>query len=133
MEEALKAEGLYTALPLYERFIGKAERDAASSDDFAGKGKSFPILKPGDVMAAVRSIGRAGSGNLGPSGIKARIISIAKRKGWTKYLPKSWRGDDSAKEAGKPARAGLSLIEAACSLDPIVRLSEAAGGSKNVP
>jgi len=102
MEESFKTEKLYTSLPLYERFISKNERDNASADDFAGKGKSFPILKPEDVMAAVRSMGRAGSGNLGPSGIKARIMAIAKRKGWTKYLPKSWQGDGEAKES-KPA------------------------------
>lgn len=100
MEEAYKRDGLYTGLPLYERFIGKKERDAASEDDFAGKGKSFPILQPGDVSAAVHAMGRAGEKNVGTSTLKSRIIAIAKRKGWTKYLPKTWQGDSaSAAEA----------------------------------
>ncbi len=129
MEAAFKAEKLYDALPLYERFISKAERDKASADDFAGKGKSFPILQPGDVMAAVRSIGRAGSGNLGPSGIKSRIIAIAKRKGWEKYLPKSWRDTSASESAGVVSRetgetGALVLVEGAATLETI-RLQEA--------
>jgi hypothetical protein len=100
MEEAFKRERLYTSLPLYERFISKAERDKADAEDFAGKGKSFPILQPGDVQAAVHAMGRAGEKNVGTSTLKSRIIAIAKRKGWTKYLPKAWRGDSaSASEA----------------------------------
>jgi hypothetical protein len=132
MEEAFKAEKLYDKLPLYERFIGKAERDSADSSDFAGKGKSFPILKPGDVMAAVRSMGRAGAANLKPTGIKARIIAIAKRKGWTKYLPKAWQagGDDSSSadtsESTSTRTLGLlALTESAAMLETIV-LTEAA-------
>ena len=100
MTERFKAAKLYTALPLYERFISKGERDKADGESFAGKGKSFPILKPGDVMAAVRSMGRAGSDNYGVAQLKANIIRIAKAKGWTSELPKSWQGDEkAAKEA----------------------------------
>ena len=50
MEESHKRNRIYTELPLYERFISKAERDKADSADFAGKNKSFPILKASDVM-----------------------------------------------------------------------------------
>lgn len=85
-----------TDWPLRERFISKSERDAASASDFAGKGRSFPILKPSDVMAAVRSIGRGVAGGQSASSLKARIKAIAKRKGWTKYLPKAWQTDSSA-------------------------------------
>jgi hypothetical protein len=123
MESAFKAETLYTSLPLYERFIGKKERDAASSDDFAGKGKSFPILKPEDVTAAAANIGRAGPGNMGPSGIKARIIAIAKRKGaeFVAKLPKAWKdGGDSAKESAQGATAGMRLVESAATTEAIV-------------
>ena len=96
MEESMKTANLYQGgLPLYERFISKAERDKADESDFAGKGKSFPILKPGDVQAAVHAMGRAGSSNLGMSALKARIIAIAKKKGWTSELPKSWQGTDA--------------------------------------
>lgn len=122
MEESLKSEKLYSGLPLYERFITKAERDKATADDFAGKGRSFPILKPEDVTAAARSIGRAGSGNLGPSGLKSRIIAIAKRKGWEKYLPKAWQ-DSSSQESRvsrgtKPGQ--IVLTESASCLETIV-------------
>lgn len=101
MTEALKQGGIYTDLPVYERYISKDERDRADAGDFAGKGKSFPILKPEDVGAAVHAMGRAGSNNLGPSGLKARITAIAKRKGWTSSLPKSWQagGDPKSTEA----------------------------------
>lgn len=103
MEESFKTAKLYTSLPLYERFISKSERDSASSDDFAGKGKSFPILKASDVGAAVHAMGRAGSSNYGMAQIKANIIRIAKAKGFTSELPKAWRGDSSASEsAHKP-------------------------------
>lgn len=96
-----------------ERFIGKAERDAADSSDFAGKGKSFPILKPGDVMAAVRSMGRAGSDNKSTDSLKSSIIRIAKKKGWTKYLPKAWQdGTDSSEARTSPTTPGtIKLTE----------------------
>jgi hypothetical protein len=119
MESATKTAKLYTSLPTYERFIGKAERDGADASDFAGKGKSYPILKPGDVMAAVRSMGRAGSDNVGTSTLKSNIIKIAKRKGWTKYLPKAWQGGSDASEALRNAKGELVLVESAVTLDTI--------------
>lgn len=123
MEESFKRDGLYQSLPLYERFISKKERDAASSDDFAGSGRSFPILKPEDVTAAARSIGRAGGKNKGPNAIKAAIIRIAKRKGWEKYLPKAWRGgDSSATESATLVRdhETIKLTEGAATTEAIV-------------
>ena len=108
-----------------ERFIGKAERDSADAGSFAGKNKSFPILKPGDVMAAVRSMGRAGSDNVGTSTLKANIIRIAKKKGWTKYLPQAWQGDESfTPEASGP----LKLRESTEWVEDTLSLIEAAGG-----
>jgi hypothetical protein len=109
-----------------ERFIGKSERDAADSSDFAGKGKSFPILKPGDIMAAVRSMGRAGSGNKSTDSLKASIIRIAKKKGWTSSLPKAWQDGADPKEAatandGSPLR----LIESAADFLDELKLREA--------
>ena len=83
---------------LVERFISKGERDKADAGDFAGKAKSFPILKPGDVGAAVHAMGRAGAKNYGMSGLKSRIIAIAKKKGWTSHLPKSWQDGGEDKE-----------------------------------
>jgi hypothetical protein len=116
-------------LPLCERFVSKSERSSMDESDFAGKGKSFPINKPEDVMAAVRSIGRAGSGNLGPSGIKARIISIAKRKGWTKYLPKSWQaGEAKASESEHSSGSGSLKLSESIAFPVDIKLSEAFGG-----
>lgn len=109
-----------------ERFISKAERAGADASDFAGKGKSFPILKPGDVMAAVRSMGRAGDNNSSTGTLKKNIIAIAKRKGWTKYLPKAWQGatntDESLKFrfATEDEEAGtVRLFESAITLEEI--------------
>jgi len=144
MTEALKTAKIYTELPVYERFIAKPERDAAPEGDFAGKGKSFPILKREDVMAAVRSIGRAGSGNSSASEIKANIIAIAKRKGWTDELPKAWKV--KAAEAGIGPVAGVKLIESAASAFigdlkltesrssyPILMISPGTGSSAHYP
>lgn len=122
MEESFKRDRLYTSLPLYERFISKDERSKMSDEDFAGKGKSFPINQPGDIMAAVHSMGRAGDKNVGTSTLKSRIIAIAKRKGWSKYLPKTWRGDSAgaseSQRAGNPGQ--LVLVESAATLETIV-------------
>ena len=92
----MEAANLYTKgpVPLCERFISKDERDKADAGDFAGKGKSFPILKPEDVGAAVHSMGRAGSDNHSANTLKKNIIAIAKRKGYTSSLPKEWQGEE---------------------------------------
>ena len=128
MESDSKKAKLYTGLPTYERFISKAERSGADEGSFAGKGKSFPILKPGDVMAAVRSMGRAGSDNVGTSTLKSNIIKIAKKKGWSKYLPKAWQGgtessatNDNGKttEGLRNAKGELVLVESAATLETI--------------
>lgn len=119
VDEALKTETVFERfpgskawrVPLRERFISKDERDAADASDFAGKGKSYPILKPGDVMAAVHAMGRAGSDNKSTNALKAAIIRIAKRKGWAKYLPKAWQGDGKASEAvAVPAEPSVIAI-----------------------
>lgn len=72
------------------RNISQAERDALSADDFAGPDRSFPIAKPEDVAAAAQSLGRA-KGNR--DDIKAKILSIAKRKGadFEAQLPEAWK------------------------------------------
>ena len=121
MEESFRQAKLYNALPLYERFISKGERNKADEGSFAGKGKSFPILKPGDVTAAVHAMGRAGSGNYGMAQLKANIIRIAKAKGWESSLPKAWRDGGDSKEAAKPNETGnISLTESASTLETIV-------------
>ena len=119
-EAALYRRGQF---PLSERFVSKAEREGMDEGDFAGKGKSFPINKPADVMAALRSIGRAGAGNYGPAKLRANIIAIAKRKGFP--LPKSAQGGGDAKESHSGSAAGdLRLVESAATMETI-RLVEA--------
>lgn len=124
---AMEAAGLYTAgsMPLSERFIAKDTRDKADPEDFAGKGKSFPILAPEDIGAAVQSMGRAGAGNHSANTLKSRIVAIAKRKGWTSHLPKSWQGEeDMASEAASIDLTGdvIPLKEGAVGQDGTVYL-----------
>lgn len=69
------------------RDISQKTRDKAKDSDFAGRNRSFPILKPEDVDAALKSIGRAGSDNYSADELKRRILRIAKRKGFP--IPKS--------------------------------------------
>lgn len=96
----MEAARLYTAGPkFYERFISKTERSKADGGSFAGKGKSFPILKAGDVGAAVHAMGRAGSDNYGPAQLKTNIIRIAKSKGWESELPDAWKSGDANEAA----------------------------------
>ena len=122
--------------PLVERFVSKSERDQMDEGDFAGKGKSFPINKPGDIMAAVHSMGRAGSGNYGPAALKANIIRIAKKKGWAKYLPKAWQGGGDAKESvagggNHVAAGGIRLVESTpWPSDEVLELIESATGTE---
>jgi hypothetical protein len=93
-------------LRISERNIPQSVRDNADAGDFAGKGKSFPILKAEDVKAALSSIGRAGSGNYSAAELKSRILAIAKRKGFA--IPAS------DKESGTQLADGLVRLEESC-------------------
>ena len=130
---AMESATLYSegAVPLCERFISKAEREKHGDEDFAGKGKSFPIFEPGDIEAAVRSIGRAGSGNLGPSGIKARIVAIAKRRGWEKYLPKAWNTGE-ARESDTGQKPGTVQLRESVAFEIDIPLREAFASSRHI-
>lgn len=132
MQESFVTAKLYTALPLYERYISKAERDKADGSSFAGKGKSFPILKPADIAAAVHAMGRAGSDNYGPAQLKANIIRIAKAKGWEDELPKAWSGTKASEAARQEdvARETLQLVESgSCAFLQDIPLQEGARAS----
>lgn len=100
MDEAFRKDGLYTDLPLYERFISQKTRKQADSGSFAGKGRSFPILKAEDVSAALHSIGRAGPSNYSSDTLRSNIKRIAKAKGFA--LPDSLK-DDDGKESAREA------------------------------
>ena len=90
--------------PFAERFISKSERDSADASDFAGTGRSFPILRPKDVMAAVHSIGRGVAGGQSAGSLKRNIKSIAKRKGWSKHLPQNWQDEGKDGESKDESR-----------------------------
>lgn len=152
---AMEAEELYTKgeTPLVERFVAKSERDAADSKSFAGKGKSFPILKKEDVKAAVASLGRAGSKNHSASVLKKNIKRIATEKGWDSELPTAWSDGEqghsgeteAANESTTPAvesgtLADVALIECAAfaplleasttpALTPLVKIISPGRGS----
>ena len=135
MSESLRASNIYQDLPLYERFISKAERAGADAGSFAGKGKSFPILKPADVGAAVHAMGRAGADNYGAAQLKANIIRIAKAKGWTSELPKAWQGGDEktteAKNVSRETSGGsISLTESWDWREQTLSLIESSGSVK---
>jgi hypothetical protein len=148
MMEAWTKANIYTdgPIPLCERFISKDERDNAGGESFAGKGKSFPILKARDVMAAVRSMGQAGSDNYGPAQLKANIIRIAKAKGFESELPKAWRSgsssaaassSESQRESGSGQRvqsaSGQSIkLNESCAFPADITIREAFGPAKAI-
>lgn len=90
----LNAENLRTwtreeilTVALYNRDWPKSKREALSKsapEDFAGPHQSFPIKTQEDVDSAAKLIGHADD----PAAVKAKIKSIAKRKGLS--VPKSW-------------------------------------------
>lgn len=95
---------------------GGVDRDKIPAADFAGSGRSFPIVTPGDVSDAASSIGRAGEGNFSSDKLKSNIISIARRKGpsFVAELPDSWKEEigvgkmepDAELEKGKKKKGG---------------------------
>lgn len=135
-QESLKSGKLFERFPgsaewkrpFAERFISKKTRDAANDSDFAGSGRSFPILKKADVMAAVRSIGRGVAGGQKASSIKAGIIRIAKRKGFADALPDAWKGDGDSSESSSWKPDGALFLESARFMEE-PRLQEAATAS----
>ena len=68
-----------------------------------------------------------GPTTLRSSKIKSNIIAIAKRKGWTKYLPKAWQDGDERKKPRAGNTTGLRLVESAgCAFLGNVPIREAA-------
>ena len=58
---------------------GGVDRDKIPAKDFAGSGRSFPIVTKADVSDALQSLGRT---NQNRAKVKAKIHAIAKRKGF---------------------------------------------------
>lgn len=91
---------------------GGVDRTKIPDEDFAGKDKSFPIVKPGDVSDAASSIGRAGPSNYSTDKLKANIIKIAKRKGasFTAQLPDTWKKEEGIKSLDLSYAKSLGII-----------------------
>jgi hypothetical protein len=77
---------------------GGVDRDKVPASDFAGSGRSFPIVTPKDVRDASLSLGRARGQDTDQ--IKRRIISIAHRKGdaFVAQLPDAWKNPSEKSE-----------------------------------
>jgi hypothetical protein len=79
---------------------GGVDRDKLSDEDFAGPDRSFPIVTQADVSDAFHSLGRTKHNK---DAVRAKIISIAKRKGFK--LP-----DSASKEVDVPVMFGRGLF-----------------------
>lgn len=111
------------------RDISEDTRKHMPEEDFAGKGRSFPIETPDDVHNAAQSIGQAGDDNYSSGTLKANIKRIAKRKGaaFETRLPESWK--DEGKEI---AACDVQMSDRGPRL--VVRLGDvAAGVVKRIP
>ncbi len=91
-DDIIEARARRANVRMRERNIPQSVRKTLTAGDFAGKGKSFPIVKPADIAAAASSIGRAGSDNYSSDKLKSNIIAIANKKGsaFTAQLPAAW-------------------------------------------
>ncbi len=77
--------------------IPDANRDLVKPQNFAGPHESFPVRNQSDFDRAVRSLGRAQD----PEAVKAKLKSIAKRRGYS--LPDDWKdGAGASVSAGAP-------------------------------
>jgi hypothetical protein len=95
---ASRSAEVITILSASRRDISADERKAIPAADFAGPDRTFPIAQPEDVAGAARSVRRAADSDA----VKAKIISIAKRKGadFEAQLPEAWKdGGSSTKTA----------------------------------
>lgn len=97
---------------------GGVDRDKIPAEDFAGKNRSYPIVKPGDISDAASSIGQAGADNYSSDQLKTNIIKIAKRKGasFVAELPKVWT-DEPTKESAVFESDYIPLVEKAVRSD----------------
>jgi hypothetical protein len=64
---------------------GGKEREEIPAEDFAGPDKSYPIVNQASVDDAASLVGKADD----PDAVKAKIIAIAKRKGFD--IPEAWK------------------------------------------
>jgi hypothetical protein len=74
--------------------LSTKQRSTMPLSDFADPGRrAYPIMDASDVRGAVALLGKAPPGRR--AAIKARIMQIARRKGFASALPMSWTGKSS--------------------------------------
>jgi hypothetical protein len=107
---------------------GGVDRDTLPAGDFAGKGRSYPIVTPKDVADAAASIGRAGEDNYPPEELKRRIIAIATRKGpaFVARLPKAWRERGKENGMNETILTALGLSEGSDEATVLAKIQELA-------
>lgn len=90
---------------------GGVDRDKLPPSDFAGPGRTYPIVTPKDVTDASRLIGKAGN----KSAVKSKIKAIANRKGpsFQKKIPDSWQAGDVAMDTAPLTQSQISKIDVA--------------------
>lgn len=71
-----------------QRTFGGKKRDDLKDEDFAGPGRTYPIVTAKDVTDTARLIGKADD----PEAVKKKIIAIAKKKGFEDAIPAAWSG-----------------------------------------
>lgn len=109
-------------------FVSQADRDAMDPDDFAGPHQSFPIRNQQDVDDAKMLVGHAED----PDAVKAKIISIAKRKGL--LIPDAWK-TRAAGGPGSGPRPGNKIdhiVAAKAHADAATAHKEAAAAHRSV-
>lgn len=83
----------------------KSDRAKIAPEDFAGPNKTFPIVTQQDVHDAARLIGHAAN----PAAVKARVIAIARRKGFA--LPDAWASAKAGEAAVGTRKSSRKLAE----------------------
>ena len=107
---------------------GGVDRDKIPAEDFAGPGRSFPIVIPKDVHDAAQTVGRAKDSDA----VKAAIIRIAKRKGpsFVAQLPDAWEEGDSKSNAESAAGRRTSPTDGGLDMDQQELLAKLAAAEK---
>lgn len=81
-----------------------ADREKIDDSEFGDvENKKFPIVTQQDVTDAAHLIGKAAH----PAAVKARIIAIAKKKGFS--IPDAWKGDDARADAAEVTRVASDV------------------------
>ena len=108
----------YTTAPVDDiRMLHEAKWPQSARDEhkanggfFAGSGTSFPLKDSEDVEHAAHLYGHSDN----PSETKSKIISFAKKHGFTSSLPKEWTEEDDEYGGGYEIQEGHSEIRQLC-------------------